>query len=128
MRISEIFNKKEVVISFEIFPPKPNGDVNKIYNTLDELKILNPDYISVTYGAGGSFINNKTIDLASKVKNEYNIESVAHLTCIKSTKKDIDKILKLLKNNNIENILALRGDVTGNCTCGDFKYASDLIM
>lgn len=127
MRISEIFNKKEVVISFEIFPPKPNGDVNKIYNTLDELKILNPDYISVTYGAGGSFINNKTIDLASKVKNEYNIESVAHLTCIKSTKKDIDKILKLLKNNNIENILALRGDVTGNCTCGDFKYASDLI-
>ena len=67
MRISEIFNKKEVVISFEIFPPKPNGDVNKIYNTLDELKILKPDYISVTYGAGGSFINNKTINNLTKI-------------------------------------------------------------
>lgn len=116
-----------MVLSFEIFPPKPNGDINKIYNTLEELKDLRPDYISVTYGAGGSTIENKTIDLASKIKNQYNIESVAHVTCIKSTKKDIDNILGQLKKNNIENILALRGDIIGDCTCGDFKYASDLV-
>ncbi|MDO4535036.1 MAG: methylenetetrahydrofolate reductase [NAD(P)H] [Clostridium perfringens] len=127
MRINEIFRQKEIVLSFEIFPPKPNGDINKIYNTLEELKDLKPDYISVTYGAGGSTIENKTIDLASKIKNQYNIESVAHLTCIKSTKKDIDNILSQLRENNIENILALRGDIVGECTCGDFKYASDLV-
>lgn len=115
------------MVSFEIFPPKPNGDINKIYNTLDELKNLKPDYISVTYGAGGASIDNKTIDLATKIKNEYNIESVAHLTCIKSSKNDIDNILNTLRSNNVENILALRGDIVGECTCGDFKYASDLV-
>lgn len=127
IKINEIFKQKKAVISFEVFPPKPNGDINKIYNTLEKLKHLNPDYISVTYGAGGSFVENKTVELASKIKREYNIESVAHLTCIKSKSEDIDNILKQFKNNNIENILALRGDNIKNSTNGDFSYASDLV-
>ena len=128
MKIEEIFNKKKTVFSFEIFPPKTTSSIDTIYNTLDELAGLNPDYISVTYGAGGSVKNNKTIELSSLVKNKYNIEAVAHLTCISSTKEDIDFYLKSLEKNNIENILALRGDIPLDGEVkGEFSHASDLI-
>ncbi|WP_252233499.1 methylenetetrahydrofolate reductase, partial [Clostridium sp. DSM 1985] len=73
-----------------------------IYNTLDDLKGLNPDYISVTYGAGGSVKNNKTIELTSLIKNKYGIEAVSHLTCISSTKSDIEYYLREFEKNNIE--------------------------
>ena len=128
MKIKEIFDRKKTVFSFEIFPPKTTSSIETIYKTLDELTGLNPDYISVTYGAGGSVQDNKTIELSSLVKNKYNIESVAHLTCINSTKADIDCYLKSLKENNIENILALRGDIPRSGEVkGEFSYASDLI-
>ena len=128
MKIEEIFNQKKTVFSFEIFPPKTTSSIDTIYNTLDELAGLNPDYISVTYGAGGSVKNNKTVELSSLVKNKYNIEAVAHLTCITSTKEDIDFYLKSLEKNNIENILALRGDIPLDGEVkGEFKHASDLI-
>lgn len=128
MKIKEIFDNKKTVFSFEIFPPKTTSSVDTIYKTLDGLTGLNPDYISVTYGAGGSVQDNKTIELTSLVKNKYNVEAVAHLTCINSTKEDINYYLKSLKENNIENILALRGDIprTGEVK-GEFSYASELI-
>ena len=128
MNIKNLFDEKKVVFSFEIFPPKFTSSVETIYNTLEELKDLNPDYISVTYGAGGSMRNNKTIELSSLVKNKYKIEAVAHLTCIGSSKDDIMYYLKEIKNNNIENILALRGDIPNyNYISGELKYATDLI-
>ncbi|MBE6049384.1 MAG: methylenetetrahydrofolate reductase [NAD(P)H] [Clostridium sp.] len=128
MNIKEIFDRKKTVFSFEIFPPKTTSSVETIYKTLEELKGLNPDYISVTYGAGGSVKNNKTVELSSLVKNKYALEAVAHLTCISSTKQDINSYLEALKSNNIENILALRGDkpLDGNIV-GQFNYASELI-
>lgn len=128
MNIKEIFDRKKTVFSFEIFPPKTTSSIETIYNTLDELKGLNPDYISVTYGAGGSVKNNKTVELSSLVKNKYGVEAVAHLTCISSTKNDINSYLESLKTNNIRNILALRGDkpLDGNIV-GEFNYASELI-
>lgn len=128
MKIKEIFNNKGVSFSFEVFPPKATSPVSTIYNTLEELKDLNQDFISVTYGAGGSLTGNRTLELSSLVKEKYNIEALAHLTCIGATKEEIKHILDDFKKNNIENILALRGDIpTGENVRGDFKYASDLI-
>ena len=127
MRINDIFDKKRFVFSFEIFPPKATSSVNTIYKTLEALSDLRPDFISVTYGAGGGSNQNKTKELSSLVKNKYGIESVAHLTCIRSTKDEIREILNELKSEGIENILALRGDIPlDEEVKGDFKYASDL--
>ena len=128
MKIDEIFAKKDLVFSFEIFPPKTTSSVDTIYKTLEELKDLKPDFISVTYGAGGSLVNNRTPELSSLVKEKYGVEAVAHLTCINSTKEEIDYILNDLKAHGIENILALRGDIPeGGVLKGDFKYAYELI-
>lgn len=128
MNIRELFEKKNLVFSFEIFPPKVTSPVETIYNTLEELKDLTPDFISVTYGAGGSLTKNRTCELSSLVKSKYGIESLAHLTGISSTKAEIDFLLADLKNAGIENILALRGDMpNAESARGEFNYASDLV-
>ena len=126
MKTVDLFGKK-TVLSYEVFPPKATSSINKIYETLDELQMLNPDFISVTYGAGGGGNAHKTFRLASMIK-EYGVESVAHLSCISSTKEEIEEALAELKKNGVENILALRGDIPSEGYApGDFKYASDLI-
>lgn len=128
MKINELFNSKELVFSFEIFPPKLTSPISTVYKTLEELNDLKPDFISVTYGAGGSLTNNRTTELSSLVKEKYGVESVAHLTCISSTKDEIDIILDDLKSHGIENILALRGDIpVGQDPKGEFNYAYELI-
>lgn len=128
MHIEELFNKKEVVFSFEIFPPKLTSPVDTIYNTLEELSNLKPDYISVTFGAGGNTADNRTCEISSLVKNRYGIEALAHLTCINSSKNHIHSTLLKLKKNGVDNILALRGDVPKDVpTCGDFNNAWQLI-
>ena len=128
MKLNNLFKEKQFVFSFEVFPPKPTSSIDTIYNTLEEMKELKPDFISVTYGAGGSITKNKTVELSSIIKEKYGIESVAHLTCINSTKKEIDYILEDLKVHKIENILALRGDInTENSIRGEFKYAYELV-
>ncbi|WZL72954.1 methylenetetrahydrofolate reductase [NAD(P)H] [Clostridiaceae bacterium 35-E11] len=131
MHIKDIFSQKKPVISFEVFPPKPSSSIHTIYNTIDALAPLNPDYMSVTYGAGGS-TSKKTVEIASIIKNKYNIEALAHLTCVTSNKQEIDDVLKELDQNNIQNILALRGDFPQDPRFElppvlDFKYASDLV-
>lgn len=128
MNIRKLFNEKKVVFSFEIFPPKPTSNIETIYYTLEELKDLRPDFISVTYGADGSLLENRTRELSALVKNNYGIETLAHLTCIGSTKKEIDFILKDLSKIGINNVLALRGDIPVDKEIkGDFDYAKDLI-
>lgn len=128
MKIKQLFNDKKLVLSFEVFPPRPTSSIETIYKTLEDLKDLKPDFISVTYGAGGSLIKNRTTEISSIIKEKYNIESMAHLTCINSTKKEIDNILDDLKKHKIENILALRGDIEiGQEIKGEFKYAYELI-
>ncbi len=127
MRTSEIF-KNKTVLSLEIFPPRRTAAIDIIYDTLDELKGLNPDFISVTYGAGGSENNTATLEIASAIKNDYGIESVAHLPGIYLTQGDVLKMLDGFKQQGIENILALRGDINpGLAPKQDFRYASDLI-
>lgn len=128
MKIASLFNEKKPVLSFEIFPPKKESTLKNIDGTLAELSQLNPDFISVTFGAGGTLANNATVQLAKKIKSEYGIEPVAHLTCLNFTKNEIDDILGQLEENQIENILALRGDINPDIEPkDDFHYASDLV-
>lgn len=129
MKIIDLLHQRPT-LSFEIFPPKNHdGDLSSIYHTIDELAKLKPDFISVTYGAGGSTTEN-TVEIASKIKNDYGIEAVAHLSCIDASPKQLTKIVDSLKANKIENILALRGDYpkTYDKTTAShyFKYASEL--
>jgi methylenetetrahydrofolate reductase (NADPH) len=128
MNIADLFKKDKTVFSFEVFPPKKESGIETIYSTLEQLKELKPDFISVTYGAGGVGVANATtIDLCSLIKNKHGIETIAHLSCLYNTKESVDAILEQLKENGIENILALRGDENPNFeTKKDFKYASDL--
>lgn len=129
MFIKDIISNKKLSISFEVFPPKKDMPLDGVYKTIGELAELNPDFISVTYGAGGSS-KGRTIEIASTIKNKYGIEAVAHLTCATSTKEEINNILSELKDNGIENILALRGDIPDGFKISDnlnYKYAKDLI-
>lgn len=129
MYIKDIFKEKKPVLSFEIFPPKKELGIKTIYKTINELALLKPDYISVTYGASGSIKNNKTVEISSFIKKEYNIEPLSHLTCINSSKKEIDEVLNQLIENKISNVLALRGDIPNNKKNikTEFNYAEDLI-
>lgn len=127
MKISNLFNSGKTVFSFEVFPPKKTSPIESVYGKLEEISALKPDFISVTYSAGGSGSKSRTCEIATKIKRDFGVESVAHLTCINSTKADIDRNLALFKENGIENILALRGDrVEGVEPQKDFTYASDL--
>ena len=127
MKTTEIF-KEHTVLSFEVFPSKRTGAVDTIYSTLEELQKLHPDFISVTYGAGGSENCKATLEIASAVKNNYHIESVAHLPCIGLSKEDVLSQIRHFKEAGIENILALRGDIPKDEEMsGDFRYAGELI-
>ena len=127
MNIQRLFESKKVVYSLEVFPPKKTTSIDTIYNTLYGLRGLRPDFISVTYGAGGSEAQkNKTCEIASLIKSEYQIEPVSHLTCVGSTKQDIMEFLDRLKAEGVQNILALRGDITPGNDVIDFEHASDL--
>lgn len=128
MKIAELFTKKQPTISFEVFPPNKLYTLEKVYEVIDELALLKPDFMSVTYGAGGSTRGN-SVDIASKIKNINKIEALAHLTCIGAKKDEINNILLDLKRNNIDNIMALRGDkpLDRELEDGDFFYANELV-
>ncbi len=127
MKVSQVYEKKRS-LSFEIFPPKKDTELSNIDATLVVLSELEPHFISVTFGAGGSSNCNRTIELAKKIKYEYKIEPVVHLTCLHYDRDEIDSFARVLKDEGIENILALRGDANPNVPAkNDFKHSSDLI-
>ena len=122
-------NKKS--ISFEIFPPKKDGAFDTVFETLDALGKLKPDFISVTYGAGGSR-SGETIQIASYIQNTLGIDAMAHVTCVGSRKEKLLKVCEALKENHIEHILALRGDRPRDMSdeqflSRDFAHASDMM-
>lgn len=128
--ISELLSQKKPLFSFEIFPPKKSSSIDKIYETIDALAPLSPDFISVTYGAGGSTSRN-TLEIASMITKKYNMRALAHLTCVGSSPAQIDEVLDNLHSNGVKNILALRGDIPAGQTHtdvlqNDFLYASNL--
>lgn len=132
MKITDIFKQKDKTFSFEIFPPKtPEGDIKLIHETLKELSLLKPDFVSCTYGAAGGN-KDKTLALVEHIQKAYNIPSMAHLTCISHSKDEIHEIVKKAKVKGIQNILALRGDPprdNPNLVPGidNYKHSSELI-
>lgn len=129
MKIPELFAKKKPVFSFEIFPPKRETGLDKIYDTVEQLAVCKPDFISVTYGAAGSLVNNYTCDIASRIKHDYGIEPLAHLTCVNSTMADVDEMIKRFSDADIENVLALRGDIVpGAVIQKEFFHANELAI
>lgn len=129
MYIKDIFSSKKPVLSFEVFPPKQDQELEKVLSAVEELSLLPIDYMSVTYGAGGSNSKNTTA-IASFLKDRLSIPSLAHLTCVTNTKEDIAQKLEEYKALGIENILALRGDkprdFEGNELFPGYQYASEL--
>ncbi len=128
MKIAEMFGKGKTILSFEVFPPKKTSSIETVYNTIEQLTDLKPAYISVTYGAGGNLANNSTCEIASAIKNKYNTEAMAHVTCVNCSKSDLETILGRFNEAGIENILALRGDINPDVPPKtDFRYASELV-
>ncbi len=128
--IKEKYNKK-TIFSCEVFPPKRNDDIYDIFKTLDEIKLLNPDFISVTYGAGGSN-SKKTATIAAYIQNICEIEALAHVTAVGLDENSLTELLSELKRKQVQNVLALRGDKPRTMTEEEFegryyKHASDLI-
>lgn len=128
MQIASLFRQNRTIFSLEVFPPKKTSPIDTIYKTLDDLKDLHPDYISVTYGAGGNTGDTSTADIATNILNKYGILPLAHLTCVSYTRQEIGQILDSLKEKGIKNILALRGDVNPTIPLKrEFSYASELV-
>ncbi len=129
MKISEILEKERVTLSFEVFPPKQDTNYESVEKAAFGVAELKPDYMSVTYGAGGSTRSN-TVSIASGIQNTFGIDTIAHLTCVGARKEDIHKVLEAMKAAGIENILALRGDKPKDFVGDpfvDYHYASELV-
>ncbi|WEV73136.1 methylenetetrahydrofolate reductase [Bifidobacterium sp. ESL0790] len=115
------------IFSLEVFPPKPHAPVGTIYDALDGLQGLDPDFISVTYRHGTHADRVKTAGIAHTINFDYHIPVVAHLTALYSSRATVDEALDLFREAGVFGVLALRGDyVEGNEPCGDFEHASDL--
>ncbi len=127
MKISEIIKSKNPVLSFEVFPPKNSESYESIKGAALEIASLKPDFMSVTYGAGGS-TSTYTLDVAESIL-ESGVSPIAHLTCVSASKEKIRSYLAEIKEKGIENILALRGDLPSGVTAEslDFVHASDLV-
>jgi len=131
MKIKELYKSGRPVLSLEIFPPQVDYPLDSIFLTLDHLTELDPCFISVTYGAGGGN-RARTVEIASRIRQQYGLEALAHLTSVGHTRAEVDEILDQLINAGIENIMALRGDLplydpAFNLAEQDYHYAVDLI-
>ena len=129
MKIIDRLREDSIHISFEVFPPKTDEGFDKVIAAVDAMAGLNPAFISVTYGAGGGTSKN-TARIASHIKDDLHLLSLAHLTCASSTKEEVRRVIGDLKAHGIENILALRGDIPEGMAFPDadrFRYASELV-
>ena len=129
MKISDILVEKTPHLSFEVFPPKTDAAYEGVLKATEAIAELKPSYMSVTYGAGGGTSKN-TVKIASHIKNKYGVTSLAHLTCVSSTKEEVHQVIDQLKTAGIENILALRGDIPQDGQFplpGQYSHACELI-
>lgn len=127
MKIKEILSKGKPTLSFEVFPPKAEDKYDSVEEAAFEIAKSAPSFMSVTYGAGGG-TSRYTVGIASDIQRECGVNALAHLTCVSSTKEEVRRVLTELKNNGIENVLALRGDIPeGGPSATDYRYASELI-
>ena len=127
MKISDLIKEKEVTLSFEVFPPKTDDGYEAVEKAAAEIAALKPDFMSVTYGAGGS-TNKMTLEIASNLQQKHGVTVLPHFTCVASSKSYVREMVAQIKALGIENIMALRGDIPQDGVVGtDYKYASDLI-
>ena len=129
MKLRDIIGKDKVTLSFEVFPPKTQTNYESVFDAAMSVASLKPDYMSVTYGAGGSTREN-TVKFADAIQSKYGVTTIAHLTCVGATKADIRRSVEEMRAAGIENILALRGDRPKDYEGEpfvDFHYASELI-
>ena len=131
MKISSLLQQKKVTLSFEVFPPKKQDDFDSVRQSAAELVSLHPDFMSITYGAGGSTQLN-TAEIASAIQGQ-ETTALAHLTCVRATKEQLEQTIADLKKRGIENVLALRGDLPKDAAEGEnlfpsgMSHASDLV-
>jgi methylenetetrahydrofolate reductase (NADPH) len=127
MRIADRYGKGRPVFSFEFFPPKTDAGFRALYEAIQELKLFNPDFVSVTWGAGGS-TRRKTVEIVVQIQQEIGVTAMAHLSCIGSTPEQIAETLGRLDEGGIENVLALGGDRPADYVppAGAFTYANEL--
>ena len=131
MKLTDILGNGKLSLSFEVFPPKTDTAFNSVKTATEEIARLNPSFMSVTYGAGGG-TSQYTLDIAKNIKEQYNVPRVAHLTCVSSTKETVAERIEAMKQAGIQNVLALRGDLTPELEKGDrskwaYRHAVDLI-
>ena len=129
--IKKMFENKRT-ISFEVFPPKKDGEFEAAFEVLDAMAQLKPDFISVTYGAGGSR-SGKTVEIASYIQNKLSIDAMAHMTCVGNKKEQLLEVYEELKKNNVSHVLALRGDRPKDMSdeqfaSRDFAHANDMML
>jgi methylenetetrahydrofolate reductase (NADPH) len=130
MRIAELYAERAPVVSFEFFPPKTEAGYSALYRTIAELKRLDPGFVSVTWGAGGS-TRRRTVDLVTQIQREVGVTAMAHMTCVGSPREHLEETLEHLEREGLENVLALRGDPPRGQerfepVPGGFGYACDL--
>ena len=129
MKIRDLITQDKATLSFEVFPPKKDTDFADVEAAALGIAAFKPDYMSVTYGAGGS-TKGHTIQLAREIQEKYDVPTIAHLTCVCASKEGIKTALADMKNAGIENILALRGDIPKNYdgqVFAEFSHASELV-
>ena len=127
MKIKDILQQDKVTVSFEVFPPKKADGLEAVEKATEQIAALKPDFMSVTYGAGGS-TSKMTLEIASHLQQQYGVSVLPHLTCVASSKSYVRDMVSQIKGLGIENIMALRGDIPQDGKIGtDYKYAADLI-
>lgn len=131
MKLTEVFEKKVYSLSFEVFPPKTDDAYESVKTATEEIAKLQPSFMSVTYGAGGG-TSAYTLDIAKNIKEEFGVESLAHLTCVSSTRETVQERIAAFREAGVENVMALRGDIPADMQGQDrsqwaYRHAVDLI-
>lgn len=127
MKISDILKQDKVTLSFEVFPPKTSSSYESVARATQEIAALHPDFMSVTYGAGGG-TSEHTVQIAADLHAQYGVQVLTHLTCVSSTRQHVSAMLEKFKQQGIENVLALRGDIpAGGAPENDYHYAAELV-
>ena len=131
MKLTELFQQKKLFLSFEVFPPKTNTAFESVKAATEEIAKLKPSFMSVTYGAGGG-TSQYTLDIAKNIKETYGVPTLAHLTCVSSTRETVQERIRMMREAGIENVMALRGDLTPELENSDrsgwvYRHAVDLI-
>jgi len=131
MKLTELFKQEKLFLSFEVFPPKTSTAFENVKAATEEIAKLKPSFMSVTYGAGGG-TSQYTLDIAKNIKNTYGVPTLAHLTCVSSTRETVQERIRMMREAGIENVMALRGDLTPELENSDrsgwvYRHAVDLI-